>query len=320
MPVDIDALLRESGVEPKETLNWRRAPQWCGTYFQGGEFYPLSRVLWGVDGSAWRGWTVREVVPMRGNAPYFWNENFRSLKAKVAHWKMDAYAIPPSDELRRNIELLAHRNRYPAHSLAHIVVWTEGGGISEVTRYAIFQSKLQWDIFGPKPRGLWLASSPSGLRADNMRGQFPGVDDILEGYAERHAEVSGKDAAVISDSRGRLLRTTMGNLFVFKSNRIYGVAPESGGVEDPLSAQLQQIASRLSNIDVVLEDGLEQEFVFGCQDFGCFVCDSSVGIWPVQSVGSLAYRRNGEEKVAEPVFRTDTPARLASVAKDFFGV
>ncbi|MCI5982801.1 MAG: aminotransferase class IV [Marinilabiliaceae bacterium] len=321
MSLDSSLIFRPvvTDTEPVSPLSWFGAPMWCQKYFHDGRHHTLDEPFWGPFSSVRYGMQVTELIAMRGNEPYLWREHFRSLLAKLEAWNMDRYALPNADEMKRRIEVLASKNHYPPYSLIHIVVWTEVDGQSEYVDFAILQSRMPLDLFDLKPKPLWLCPPPSNVVVAKANVAMPGVDSILEASAHRAATLSGKDGAYLVNADGNIVRTTVGNLYLISPGKVTGVSTEAGALPDVLTDDLLKTIES-ERLGFELCDGFTPAHIRQSADFGCFVCNGALGLWPVMSLGLIRNDLDNTLSHSQPTFQTHIAKSLGGRLSSRFQV
>ncbi|MBQ2322177.1 MAG: hypothetical protein II375_06435 [Bacteroidales bacterium] len=258
---------------------------WCDKYIQDGNYLKTADAVWGVRSSVLTGLALRHVVALRAGEPYLplWPWHWRLILDELPRIGVSEIEFPTSKDLRDEIWLLATRNRYPANSLAHIVVWQEklSGGYS--LRHAIFQSRRPRPLFDYDPRRSLRLSAPTPL---SVVGGNSGVwaEGPIEALAQRNAEDEGLDGACLALENGNLARASIGNIFfLLRGGRVVG---SSRGAKPDALCEFAKDSGIWDKFPFHYEEmeGIPQNIVFEAEE--CFVCDSALGVQPVVSVGT----------------------------------
>lgn len=272
MPFDILSLLGEPG------------DAWCGKYILDGKYHAVEEPLWGVRSSVLSGLVASQAVALRSAEPYItlWPLHWEILAGQLARMGVAEVEFDTSEELRRAIWLLASRNHYPAHSLAHIFVWLEQAATGDAVRSAVFQRKLDKGIMEVVARPLFLLAGAKVAAVGD--GYDPWRDGAVEAVADRTARSQGCDGAALTLADGRLARTTIGNIFFFLPGaRVVGVGRNAR--PDALCRLMfeKRLFDRFK-LTYEEHDAIGQTIITEAQE--CFVCDSALGLQPVMSIGT----------------------------------
>lgn len=261
---------------------------WCGKFYHNGEYRELSEPLWGIKSSAVGGRYIHEVVPLRANHPYgnLWRDHFMSITKQMGILGLNEYDIDTSDTILRKIEVLASRNKYPAHSLAHIYVWREMSASGGVADYAIFQEKRETSVFDADDTRRIIINAAEHEVINLQAG--PWADTIVEQVAHQRAmdrerrEMIGIAGACLLRPDQRIARTTIGNLYLISSREIIGVADGEGARQCILRPHLKEVVKSLKlNYEEV--DGITPPMMTNAVE--CFICDAAIGIGRVLRIG-----------------------------------
>ncbi len=261
---------------------------WCDKYYHDGEYHQLSEPLWGIKSSAVGGRFIHEVVPLRANHPYgnLWRDHYMSITKQMGVLGLNDYDIDTSDTILRKIEILASRNKYPAHSLAHIYVWREISASGGVADYAIFQEKRETSIFETDSTRRIIVNAAEHEVINLAAGEWS--DTIVEQVAHQRAmdrerrEMIGIAGACLLRPDRRIARTTIGNIYFISSGKIIGVSDGEGARRCILRPHLRDIAKSLRlNYEEV--DGITPPIITNAVE--CFICDASIGIGRVLRLG-----------------------------------
>lgn len=261
---------------------------WCGKYYYNGEYRELSEPLWGIKSSAVGGRYIHEVVPLRANHPYgnLWRDHFMSITRQMGILGLNEYDIDTSDTILRKIEVLASRNKYPAHSLAHIYVWREMSASGGVADYAIFQEKRETSVFETDGTRRIIINAADHEVVNLAAG--PWADTIVEQVAHQRAmnrerrEMIGIAGSCLLRPDKRIARTTIGNLYLISSGKIIGVAEGEGARQCILRPYLKEVLKDL-NLNYEEVDGITPPMMTNAVE--CFICDAAIGIGRVLRIG-----------------------------------
>ncbi len=279
---------------------------WCKKYICDGNYLPVTNSLWGIRSSTASGLTVRQVVAMRAGEPYItlWPWHWRLILEQLPRIGVSEIEFSTSENLRREIWLLATRNRYPAHSLAHIVIWLEDMPCGRQLRHAIFQSRLPKSIFDISADHPLNLMPPSRLTAVNdTAGSW--ADATIEALATNRAKTQQCDGACLTLPNGNLARTTLGNIFFFlPGGRVIG--SNRGSRPDAL-CQFVQDKDLFGHFNFKYEEveGFSQHIITDAVE--CFICDATIGLQPVMSLGTTKrFRRTATSAMADELRRLVT--------------
>ncbi len=263
---------------------------YMGRCYHGGSYPSVDTPLWGVESSVWRGKVVEEDIALRGNEPYLFAEHVNLIREKCNAMGIDTLQLPSADEMRERIAKLVHRNNYtPNFTLAHFVLWTERDGETERVDYAIFQSPLRQNVYEYEQKSLYLRGGDELSKICNFHQKgLVNYNVATEAMLAEMAERKGLDGACVTDSEGRIVRTTLGNIYLMmKGAEVKGVSYSHGGMRDAmndiLEIELQKSGYKFSRVEGFTADDVRM----GNNDvFECFVCGAAVGVRHVMSVGT----------------------------------
>lgn len=137
-------------------------------------------------------------------------------------------------------------------------------------------------------RGIRLASASLRLAA---QGRLAGIKHLnrLEQVLASASTPAGVDEVLLSDARGRPVSGARSNLFWVRRGRLHTPSLEQCGVAGQMRAKLLELARRLGiparTHSVPWRTLLQADEVF--------VCNSLVGIWPVQRLGRRRWAAPG---------------------------
>ncbi len=276
---------------------------WCDKYYQGGEYLKTADAVWGIRSSVYSAIAIRHVVALRAGEPYLtlWPYHWRLLMAELPRIGVNAIEFTSSEALRQEIWLLATRNRYPANSLIHIVIWQEQKSCGKALRHALFQSRMSRALFDCDPRKALRLAPPSeyGIVGGNA-GAWS--ETSIEALAQRSAEEAGLDGACLQLANGRIARVTVGNIFfLLQGGRVVGSS--LGTRPDALCDYVREkgLWERL-RLKYEEMEGIPQSVIYEALE--CFVCDAVLGLQPVLSVGTdKRFMRISSIKFAEELRR-----------------
>lgn len=275
---------------------------WCEKYIWHGRYRPMGEPLWGGRSSAMGGLVLRQVVALRAAEVYLplWPAHWALLCEQAALLGFSPSDLGTPTDMRDEIRLLASRNHYPAHSLAHIVLWTDVGGLGLGLEHAIFQSRLELSPFNVEVEPLFLLEASASAIVNDGFGSW--ADAPVEELAADKARQEALAGACLMLSDRRLARTTLGNIFfVLPGGRVIGVGRNAR--PDALCRFVKEKRLferfRMTYEEV---DGIGQPTVTEAME--CFVCDSAIGLRPVMSIGTAKR------------FYTKTGAAFAAALRD----
>ncbi len=277
---------------------------WCRYYYFNNSYEETIKLgPWGVNSSFVSGVYIEEKIALQGNHPFLWREHYIRIVRIASKMGIDEFALPTASELKRKIELICSKNHYPPFSLITIYVWTE---YNQGIRYAIFQSRRDKSVYDVHSGELRLMSSPENFVLTNIANDEMGINRSTEKILDSQAQMHGLDGSCVVNSYGKIVRTTLGNIYmIMRGGVVVGVDAESGGLNDPIDRTLQ---------DIIGENGLNYQTCNGITSemtrtaFECFVCSAAEGLRPVLSVGTSTR------------FRREIGYKLAAAMRDYFAI
>lgn len=276
---------------------------WCKKYICDGNYMPVTDTPWGIRSSIANGLAIRQVVALRAGEPYItlWPWHWRLILAQLPRLGINEMELSTSESLRHEIWLLATRNRYPAHSLAHIVIWLEFLPVGRQLRHAIFQSRLPKSIFDVAPDNPLHLMPPSRLSVVNdTAGSW--ADTSVESLAISRAKSQQFDGACLTLPNGNLARTTLGNIFFFLPDGC--VVGSNRGTRPDALCQFIKDKDLFGHFKFSYEEveGFSQPII--TEALECFICDATLGLRPVMSLGTpKRFRRTAASAMAEELRR-----------------
>ncbi len=276
---------------------------WCANFYLDGKYLPVDNPLWGIRTSLSSGLLSTLHVPMRAGEPYIalWPWLWRSLINAASTIGIPEYQLPSSETLRHEIWLITTRNRYPAHSLIHILLYHDISPLGTHPRYALFQSRLPKSIFDVTSPDALNLLAPTNLATVNPHAG-PWADTPVESLARIKAQQQHLDGACLILPDGRLARTTLGNIFLFLPGG-HILASRQGATPDALCDFItSNNLFHKFNLHIDYQDGFDNATINAAEE--CFVCSTSVGLRPVLSLGSTKrFHRNVTLTLAQEVKR-----------------
>lgn len=257
---------------------------WCDKYIWHRRYRAIGEPLWGGRSSAMGGLVLRQVVALRAAEVYLplWPAHWGLLCEQAALMGFSPSVLGSPTDMRDEIKLLASRNHYPAHSLAHIVLWLDVGGAGLGLDHAIFQSRLDQSPFVVGAEPLFLLEASASAIVNDGFGSW--ADAPVETLAAGRARQEALAGACLMLPDRRLARTTLGNIFfIMPGGRVVGVGRNAR--PDALCRFVREKRLfeqfRMTYEEV---DGVGQPIV--TEALECFVCDSAIGLRPVMSIGT----------------------------------
>lgn len=124
----------------------------------------------------------------------------------------------------------------------------------------------------PLSKNAVLAGIKHLNRLDNVLARNEWRDEYQEG--------------LMLDDAGHVIEGTMSNVFFVKSDELYTPSLDTGGVDGIIRGQILSIAQELG-IEVHIAE-IKKEDVKNMDEV--FVCNSIIGVWPVQSMAEINYK------------------------------
>lgn len=302
----------EQMIDVLELLMQEEPDSWCPKFYHGGAFEPLGTPLWGIHSSVSGGIVAHETVPLKGNQPFdgLWRLHYATLTKKMESLSLSKFDIDSQEDMKRRIAVLCQRNKYPANSLAHIYVWREGRELNGKTDYAIFQSRLPRPAFDNSGLKLIILDASKEETININAGAW--ADVAVESAARRKtaerskAELIDYAGMALINPNGKVVRTTIGNVYLTIGRKVIGVKEGEGATPCALRPFLKTAIDEINMgydarlaISYKETDGLDNAMITEANS--CFVLDSAIGLAPIMRMRTTF--RNDLARILEDKFR-----------------
>lgn len=234
----------------------------------------------------------RIVFSLKGCVPYLWREQCRIMQQCITQLSMPEDFLPHWDVLYRQIELLAAKNHYPGHSQVILSVWMEGDDV----HYLMQQYRLSHNIFDINSKHIFLLDYDKESLPDSPYNCIP-RPSLIHYMAERQVKLNELSfhGAMLKDSKGNVIQTTIGGIFILIDNFIYTTSPQSGALLDAIYETIEYEAVQLG-MSVKYVGGLSADMFSRSTE--CFVASNVHGIHLVVGAGNKRFQNDRLARLA----------------------
>lgn len=238
------------------------------------------------------GLCFNEYIICQGNQPFLWREHYTNMVNAVRALGMNHDEFPTSRELERKIQVLCQKNHYPPYSLFKIIIWTQTDNLK--LRFAILQERLKGNPYDYIEGKLFLSvyhdipMYPSSISWIDM-------PNALFAMAKSSARKKECDEACIIDNKGRIVTTTVGNIYLLTGNDIIGVNYNDGARKDAIEESLEKAAKTL-NYTLKYVPGITIEQLNKARE--CIIASSALGIRSVDGCDTKRFFKADGAKIA----------------------
>lgn len=285
-----DSINQLHGLAPTEETRSR----WLYVFCYDGAFVPVETKVSGIDNSfVTQGLGFRVVVSLKGNVPYLWKKQCRIMEQCMELLMLQEYDFPQWDVLYRRIEILAAKNHYPGHSQMYLTVWLENNQL----HFTIQQCRIEGSIFDTRHEPIFLYEYADEQMPTSPYNCIP-RPSLMHSMAMRqlHLRDDLKEfaGAVFLNSDGKIVQSTIGNLYILIGNTIITPKPQSGSYLDALTETVEIVASQVG-LSFQYSDGFTQEDISKATE--CMVASNAYGLYLVRGMGMARFLPNRLAKV-----------------------
>lgn len=278
--------LLDSFFPPEDAEKSKRVAYWCEKMCLDGKMVLSSEPVGTLTSSMLtNGLSFSETMLLKGNDPYLWRGHYMNIVDALVVMGLGKLAFPSADELLRRIQVLSQKNHYPAYSLVRVFVWLDTD--TEELHYMIAQHRLGVMPYGVTSGKLFLSIYDGAMLSASPLSWIE-MPRALETLAHRSALKEDCGGACLLNNEGKIVTTTLGNIYLITGNNIVGVGHSDGARRDPIEASMEEAAKGMG-YSLKYMPGLPMSMVKKSRE--CFVCSTSDGIRVVDGCGDSRYEK-----------------------------
>lgn len=201
---------------------------------------------------------------------------------------LQEYDFPQWDILYRRIEILAAKNHYPGHSQMYLAVWLEDNRL----HYTIQQCRIEGSIFDTRHEPIFLyeyTDEQLPLSPYNCIPRPSLMHSMAMRQMQQKYELQEYAGAVFMNSEGKVVRSTIGNLYILVDNTLITPKSQSGSYLDALTETVEIVAAQIG-LSFQYSSGFTPDDIHNATE--CMVASNEHGLYLVRGMGQARFLPN----------------------------